>query len=150
MTTIVWPTDTPDTIDAIRNAIGRDIIIYRSVQGVPCTASGCDLDPVTQLSTNQFCPVCSGFYYINTTSGLTVNAHVRMKEADVPVWTIGGYIVDGDAQVQIKYNDANIAAVNNSDYFLVDNREFIKKDIDLRGVPTVNRIIVTLVEREGE
>lgn len=146
---IYWPNNTTTIIDDIRDAIGRDITIYRTVSGIPCPASGCTLDPVTNLSTNQFCTTCSGQYWINTTSGVTVTAHVRLRNVDVPVWTVGGFIVDGDAQIQIKYTQSSIDAVDNSKYFLVDGKEFVKKDISLRGVPKVNRIVVTLVEKEG-
>jgi hypothetical protein len=146
---IYWPSNTSDIIDDIRDAIGRDITIYATVSGIPCPASGCSLDPVTNLSVNQFCDICGGDYWINTTSGITVTAHVRMKNVDMPIWTVGGFIVDGDAQIQIKYTQANIDAVNNVNYFLVDGKEFIKKDISLRGVPDINRIVVTLVEKEG-
>ena len=145
---INWPTNSSEIIDDIRDAIGRDITIYREVTGIPCPASGCSLDPVTNLSTNQFCETCSGFYWINTLSGLTVNAHVRLRNVDIPVWTVGGFIVDGDAQVQIKYTTANIDAVDNCNYIEVDGKEFLKKNISLRGVPTVNRIVITLEEKE--
>ena len=146
---IYWPSNTPDIIDEIRDTIGRDVTFYHTVSGIPCPVSGCDLDPVTQLSTNQFCDSCLGDYWINTTSGITVIAHVRMKNVDVPVWTVGGFIIDGDALVQIKYTQTMEDVVNSSEYILVDNREFVKKDISLRGVPSVNRIVVTLVEKEG-
>jgi predicted pyridoxine 5'-phosphate oxidase superfamily flavin-nucleotide-binding protein len=72
-----------------------------------------------------------------------------MRNVDIPVWTVGGFIVDGDAQIQIKYTIAVMNAIDNIDYFLVDGKEFLKKQISLRGVPTVNRIVVTLEEKEG-
>lgn len=147
--TITWPNDTGDVVDAIRDAIGRDITIYVTVSGIPCTVSGCSLDPVTNLSTNQFCPVCGGNYWINTVSGLTVNAHVRLRTVDIPIWTVGGEIVEGDAQVQIKYTATNLNAVDNAKYFLVDNKKFIKENISIRGAPAPNRIVVTLEEQEG-
>lgn len=146
---IYWPDNTPDVIDEIRDAIGRDVTLFTTVSGIPCTVSGCDLDPVTNLSTNQFCPTCDGDYWINTASGLVVNAHVRMKNVDIPIWTVGGFIVDGDAQIQIKYTVANIQAIDNVEYIIADGKEFLKKDISLRGVPQVNRIVVTMVEKEG-
>jgi len=146
---IYWPDNTITVIDAIRDAIGRDITIYTTVSGIPCPASGCSLDPVTNLSTNQFCDTCKGEYWINTVSGVTVLAHVRLRNVDIPVWTVGGLIVDGDAQVQLKYTETNINAIDNAEYFDVDGKQFVKKDISLRGVPTVNRVVVTLVEKEG-
>ena len=146
---IFWPDNTTDIIDDIRDAIGRNITIYTTVSGIACTVSGCDLDPVTNLSTNQFCTTCGGEYWINTTSGVTILAHVRMKNVDVPVWTVGGFIVDGDAQVQVKYTVATLAAIEGADYYDVDGKQFLQKDLSFRGVPSVNRIVVTLVEKEG-
>ena len=147
--TITWPSNTTTVIDDIRDAIGREVTIYTTVSGLPCTASGCGLDPVTDLSINSFCTTCSGFYWINTVSGLAVTAHVRMRNVDIPVWTVGGFIVDGDAQIQIKHTITIMNAIDNVDHFLVDGKEFLKKQISLRGVPTVNRIVVTLEERKG-
>lgn len=146
---IYWPDNTTDIIDDIRDAIGRNITIYTTVSGIACTVSGCDLDPVTNLSTNQFCTTCGGEYWINTASGVTVLAHVRMRNVDVPVWTVGGFIVDGDAQVQVKYTAATLAAIEGAEYYDVDGKQFLQKDLSIRGVPDVNRIVVTLVEKEG-
>lgn len=146
---ITWPSNTTTVIDDIRDAIGRDITIYQTASGIACTASGCALDPVTDLSVNSFCPTCSGFYWINTVSGLTMTAHVRLKNVDTPIWTVGGFLLEGDAQFQIKYTVANIAAVDNMEYVVIDGKTFVKKDISLRGVPTVNRIVVALEEKEG-
>lgn len=145
---ITWPSDTADAIDAIRDAIGRNVTINVSVDGVPCPVSGCDLDPVTDLSTNQFCPVCSGFYYINTTSGYTVLAHVNWGQADTPLWEPGGRLVDGDCLVQVKYTTANVDAVDNAKSFAVDGKTLITKAVDYRGVPDINRILVTLTQEE--
>lgn len=146
---IIWPSNTTTVIDDIRDAIGREITIYRTVSGIVCTASGCGLDPVTNLSIDSLCPTCSGYYYINTVSGLTVTAYVRLKNLDTPIWTVGGFIVEGDAQFQIKYTTANIEAVDNMEYVVMDGKTFVKKDISLRGVPTVNRVVVALEEKEG-
>ncbi len=146
---ITWPSDTTTVIDDIRDAIGREITIYRTISGIACTASGCALDPVTNLSVNSLCPTCSGFYFINTVSGLIVNAHVRLKNVDTPIWTVGGFILEGDAQFQIKYTTTNIEAVDDMAYTVMDNKTFVKKDISLRGIPTINRIVVALEEKEG-
>lgn len=146
---ITWPFNTTTVIDDIRDAIGRDITIYQTASGIACTVSGCALDPVTNLSVNSFCPTCSGFYWINTVSGLTMTAHVRLRNIDTPIWTVGGFLLEGDAQFQIKYTVANIAAVDNMEYVIIDDKTFVKKDISLRGVPTVNRIVVALEEKEG-
>lgn len=146
---IYWPDNTTDIIDDIRDAIGRNVTIYTTVSGIACTVSGCSLDPVTNLSTNQFCETCGGEYWLSTTSGVTVLAHVRMRNVDIPVWTVGGFIVDGDAQVQVKYTEATLAAIEGAEYYDVDGKQFLQKDLSFRGVPAVNRIVVTLVEKEG-
>lgn len=146
--TITWPTDTADSIDAIRNAIGRDILINVTVSGIPCTVSGCDLDPVTGLSTNQFCSECSGFYYINTISGYAVLAHVNWGQADTPIWETGGRVTEGDCLIQLKYTVTNEAAVDGSKSFVVDGKTLVKEAVDYRGVPDINRILVTLTQEE--
>lgn len=146
--TITWPTDTADTIDAIRGAIGRNILINITVSGIPCSASGCGLDPVTQLSTDQFCPICSGFYWTNTTSGYVVNAHVNWGQSDTPIWETGGRVVEGDCLVQMKYTIANVAAVDEAKSFVVDGKTLVKDAVDYRGVPDINRILVTLTQEE--
>lgn len=147
---IAWPDNTPEIIDDIRDAIGRDITIYQTVSGIVCPEPGCDLDPVTGLSTNQFCPVCGGEYYINTVSGFVTNAHVtELNKLDTPVWTPGGLIVDGDMRVQFKLTVSSLAAVESAEYYSVDNKEYITKNISYRGIPELNRVIVALVEREG-
>ena len=146
---IAWPNNTEEVTDAIREAIGRDITIFYTVSGIPCTVSGCYLDPVTNLSTNQFCVTCGGNYWLETTSGYIINAHVRMLGLDVPYWAAGGIVFQGDAQVQVKYTPETFYVVENSQYFDVDGKIFIKKSFDTRGVPDINRIVVTLVEKEG-
>lgn len=147
--TISWPSNTVQKIDAIRDAIGRDIVAYVPISGVPCTEVGCELDPMTNLSTNQFCPICGGNYWLATVSGYVMNAHVRHKIDDLPYRTAGGIVFDGDAIIQVKYTTENMLAVDTADYFEVDGKEFIKEKYSLRGVPEVNRIVVTLKEREG-
>jgi hypothetical protein len=145
---ITWPNNTTEITDDIRNVIGRYVTIYSTASGIACTASGCFLDPVTNLSTNSLCPTCSGFYWINTVSGLQVKAYIRMPGVDIPIYTVGGYIVNGDAEIQIKYTTQTINVVNNMRYVVVDGKTFVKKDISLRGVPTVNRIVISLDEKE--
>lgn len=146
---ITWPTDTEDVTDAIRDVIGRDILIRVIGSGVPCPASGCGiLDPVTNLATNQFCATCSGFYWVNTLSAYTVLAHVNWGKADTPIWETGGRIADGDCLVQMKYTVTNLDAVNNAKNFVVDGKTLVKEAVDYRGVPDINRILVTLTQEE--
>ena len=60
MTEIVWPTNTKTIIDNIRGAIGRTVDFYTVASSNPCSV--CDLDPVTDESTDSFCTTCSGLY----------------------------------------------------------------------------------------
>lgn len=145
--TIFWPTNTTDTIDAIRNAIGRDITILVTVSGTACTA--CSLNPVSNLSTNPFCPVCGGTYWLNTSSGYVVNAHVAIGEIDLPWRVAGGYIQKGEALVQIKYTAENLYAVTHAVHYNVDGKLYLQDDVSYRGVPNINRIVITLKEQEG-
>ncbi len=146
--TITWPTDTTDVIDAIRDAIGRNITINVTVSGTACTEPGCDLNPVTNLSTDQYCDTCHGNYWLNTTSGWAVNAHVTWKPSDTPVWVTGGNIVEGDCLVQIKYSASILDLVNEATNFVVDGKELLKDAVILRGTPDINRILITLEEQE--
>ena len=145
MTTILWPDDTVDVIDAIRAAIGRTIYIYTTVSGIPC--SGCLLDPMTGLSTDPFCGSCDGEYWTQTASGVAITAHVRPGNVDTPIWSTGGFVVEGDVQVQIKHTPTNLDYVDNAQYYVVDNKRYIAKKLSLRGVPEINRIVVTLDEQ---
>lgn len=145
---ITFPDDTEEVIDAIRSAIGRDITINVTVSGIPCPVSGCELDPITNLSTNQFCQTCNGFHWINTTSGFTVKAHVTWKPSEFDEWVSGGKVVDGDCLVQIKYTVANLNAVDNAKNYIVDGKTLVKSDIIYRGVPELNRILVALEQEE--
>ena len=145
--TISWPSNTTEIIDKIRDTIGRNITILTTVSGVPCPI--CSLNPVSNLSTNPFCPVCSGTYWLNTTSGYIVEAHVAIGEIDLPWRVAGGYIEKGDALVQIKYTVANLSAVQSAVHYEVDGKIYTENGISLRGVPDINRIVITLTEQEG-
>ena len=93
---ILFPEDTEETIDAIRDAIGRDVLF------VTATYSGCNtcsLDPTTNTSTDSFCPTCSGIYWIPTYTENAINAHVTWAGADIMGWVAGGQYFDGDCRV---------------------------------------------------
>jgi hypothetical protein len=148
MGNISWPTDTVTIIDDIRDVIGRDITINVTVDGVPCPASGCGLDPVTQLSTDQFCLTCSGVYWINTLSGFVTRAHITWGDAEKSLWETGGTVLDGDCLIQIKYTVASVEAVDNAKNFVVDSKVLVKKSVDFRGVPALNRMLITLEQED--
>lgn len=144
---IYFPSNTKEIIDSIRNAIGRPIIAE------VVTISGCwncSLDPVTNTSTDSFCPVCSGVYWIESVSGASILAHVNQRPLDNLQWVTGGKYFEGDATVQMEYSQVNLDLIERSKYFIVDGKRFEKDKIELRGVPTVNRIILILKERDDE
>jgi hypothetical protein len=145
MTTIVWP-ETASKVNAIRDAIGRMITIYVTVSGIPCSI--CNLEPVTNESTDPFCPVCNGYYWLTTISGYPILAHVTHLDTDQPNWTVGGTIFQGGSRIQLEYTMATLSAVDNAAYFMVDDRKFLEKNRALRGVPDINRIVITLKEQD--
>ena len=140
-----FPNDTKDTIDAIRNTIGRNVRFYIP-SGEDCPA--CNLDPVTNLSTNSFCPTCHGAGYITTYSGEDVIAHVTWRPAEILNWQTGGRFDTGDCMIQIEYNYDNIELLKECAYVVVDTKKLTIRKQTIRGVPTPNRIIVDLLEEE--
>lgn len=136
--------DTTDTLDEIRSKIERPITINVKVAGTGCPV--CDLDPITNTSTDSFCTTCSGLYWLNTVSGYVVSGHVRWMGTDQPLFTEGGVIDTGDCIVTIKYTVLNLANVENSDSFIVDGRDLYRKEHVLKGVRNLNRIRIVLKE----
>lgn len=136
--------NTVDTKDEIRSTIQRSIVINVAVEGTPCPV--CDLDPITNTSTNSFCDTCSGVYWLNTTSGYTTSGHVKWVGADQPLYTPGGIIDVGNCIVTIKYTNDNLTAVENSDSFIVDNKDMYLKTFVTKGVQELDRIRVILKE----
>lgn len=149
MVSITWPTAQDlEITNAIRDAIGRNVIFYVEASRTECTEVGCALDPVTNTSTNSFCPVCSGNYYIPVYSGVTINGHVTWGYSEQLGWTSGGQLDEGECRVQIEYTTTNITVVDSAKWVEVDNRDMqIVKKI-YRGVKSLNRILVDLIEKE--
>lgn len=145
--TIYWPSDTKTIIDDIRGAIGREVTFQvRTVSG----CSLCTLDPISNESTNSFCPSCSGLYWIPVYSGADILAHITWGQSDEMNWKSGGQIYEGDCRIQIEYTPENITIVDTSDYVEVDGKKMdIRKKI-LRGVQALNRILLDLIERDKQ
>lgn len=144
-----WPTaQDKEVTDAIRAAIGRTVTFYYIASSSSCSEPDCYLDPVTNTSTNSFCPVCSGNYYIYTYSGEDINAHVTWGYSEKFGWVTGGLQDEGECRVQIEYTPNNVYVVENAKWVLVDGREMqiIKKLY--RGVKEINRILVDLIQKE--
>lgn len=145
---ISFPSNTENVIADIIDTIGRDVTFYvATLSG--CTYSGCSLDPVTNTSTNSFCPVCSGNYWIKTYSGYTTKAHVTWKFADLNNWDTGGYVFNGDGIIKVVYSGNMLDIIESTDYAVVDNKQVSIEKITLLGVPTLNRIICDFKEREN-
>lgn len=145
---ISWPSNTKNIIDQIRGAIGRDITFY--IVDTETVCPECDIDPVTNTSTNSFCTTCSGLGYIYTYSGVTVSGHITWGFSEMLNWQTGGRLYDGDCRVQIEYTEANLSAVDNCRWVEVDGKimQVIKKI--LRGFKEINRILIDLKEKERE
>ena len=144
---ITFPSNTRETIENIINAIGRD------VEFVSATYSGCyncSLDPITNTSTNSFCTVCSGVYWIPTWSGDNIEAHVTWKFADKDQWETGGHVFIGDGIIKVMYSGPYMDIINNAEYAVVDGKEVNIEKITLLGVPSINRIILDFKERNKE
>jgi hypothetical protein len=144
---ISFPSNTNDIINEIRNAIGRGVTFISKVES-DCPT--CEVDPVSNTSTDSFCPTCSGVGYLYTTSGYTVIAHITWGQADIINWQSVGQLFDGDCRIQVEYLPETIEAINSCSYVIVDDKKMsIDKKI-LRGVQTINRILLDLREQERE
>lgn len=154
MTTITWPTDSEKVVvDAIRTAIGRPTywyILASTIECPTCLADGDLYDPVNESSTDSFCPTCSGLYYIPVYSGSEIDAHITWGKSEQLGWYTGGQQMEGDCRVQIEYTTANLNAVDNAKWVIVDGKRMEVKKKILRGVQTINRILVDLDEQEKE
>ncbi len=141
-----FPLDTRQTISGIIYMIGRDITFYNVISLSGCYA--CSLDQISGTSTDSYCPVCSGQYWIPTYSGTRVTAHVTYGSVEDKDWATGGMIDNGDIQVKFMHTPEVEELVQDAKYFVVDGREMNVRNITLRGVPEVNRILVKLKEKE--
>lgn len=137
-------------VNAIRDVIGRNVTFWYIASTSECAEPNCSLDPVTNTSTNSFCPVCSGHYYIYTYSGEDINAHVTWGFSEQLGWVTGGQLDEGECRVQIEHTAHNVYVVDNAKWVTVDGRimQIVKKLY--RGVQSINRILIDLIEKEYE
>ena len=147
---ITFPSDTKKIIDAIRTAIGREVIFVTNETPSGCTASGCSLDPIANTSTNSFCTVCSGNYWIPVYIEYTISGHITWNPSDILNWQSAGQLFDGEVRVQIEYTDTNIHILDITDHVILDNRIMEIKKKFFRGVKPINRILIDLIEKERE
>ncbi len=140
---ITWPSNTKDIIDEIRDAIGRNIT-FNLVTVSGC--STCTFDPVNNASTDSFCPTCSGYWYITTTSGVEVLAHVRWSPFDDQNFQPGGIVYEGDCIATIAYDAYNAYLVSTAKDIFVNSRTMVIDKYTTKGVAAQNRIRLFLKE----
>jgi hypothetical protein len=142
---IAFPTNTKEIIDEIRDAIGRPVQFMVIASATACPA--CYLDPVNNTSTDSFCPVCHGAYWIPVMSGTMVTGHVSWGKSDQMRWETGGQWWEGSCGVQIEYTPENQILVNDAIYVVVDDKEMEIRKSMMRGVKDINRILIDLIEK---
>lgn len=142
---ISFPSDSKEVIDAIRGAIGRNVLFYIDT---PTACPDCSLDPITNTSTDPYCTTCNGEHWIHSYSPTTILAHVTWSPSESLGWASGGQYIEGDCRVQIELTSGNITTLNNTQYVMVDGRRFTIRKKMYRGVPELNRILVDLSEEE--
>lgn len=140
MMTLPFPTGMKDTIDTMRDLIGRGITITVKEGQIACTLSGCVLDPVTNEATDPFCSGCDGRYWIPVYSGHTISGHIRWGFADQQYWQPGGIIPVGECQVTIEYTEENLDHVRRSDSWIVDDKTMYLKRFQLKGVRSTSEV----------
>jgi hypothetical protein len=133
-------------IEDIRGLIGRDVYVYTVASSYPCPV--CGVDPVTGKSTDSFCTTCSGEYWIEVLSSVTLSGHITWGNTDNLGWATGGQFFEGDCRLQIAYSDTNKNLIKNARYIVVDDVRTTVRNVSYRGVPQLNRIVITLDEEE--
>lgn len=144
MVNISWPSNTTEIIDAIRGAIGRIAYFYVVETTTPCNV--CNLDPITNTSTDSFCPVCSGQFWIYTYSGVAISGHITHGPLDFANWQTGGILLEGEARVQIKNTPEYVTIVDNTEWIEFDSRSWEIKTVTPRGVQGINRLLIDVKE----
>jgi hypothetical protein len=144
MTTILFP-DQTETVHDIINALGREVEFFLPSY---ITCSACSLDPVNLTSTNSFCTVCFGKYYIPTYEEVPVTGYVSWGFSEQLGWVQGGQLAEGDCRLQLKYTETNVTLIENVEYLHVDNKKMKIRKKTLRGTPVINRILLDLQELE--
>lgn len=141
-----FPLNTRQFIQEMIDQIGRPVEFYNIVTVSGCP--DCDYDPVAETSTDSFCPTCSGEYWIATYSGLQLDAHISYGEIDNKAWMTGGIIDNGIITAKVMHSGWIEEYINETEYVTIEDREYDIVNVDIRGVPEVNRIIIKLKEKE--
>lgn len=134
--------------EIINNSTGRDVDFFYVYSTYECPA--CDLDPITNTSQDSYCLVCSGVHWIDTYSGITMSGHVTWKYDYKNEFETGGRVFIGDAQVKVLHTDEREDFIKNDvKYLIVDDKTMDIVKTTLLGNP-INRIIVSIKEREED
>ena len=116
-----FPSNTRAQIEQMIEYDGRDVTFY--VQTSVSGCYNCDLDPVSNTSTDSYCEVCSGVYWIPTYNEWEVKAHVTWGRSEDKAWQTGGMIDNGDCSVKFMHTPEAEAIVHAAEYVVVDDRE---------------------------
>ena len=144
---IQWPSGTREVIENIIDAIGRNVTFYtKTVSG----CYNCSLDPITNTSTNSFCAVCSGIYWIPTWSGHDIKAHVTWKYSEYDEFHTGGKVFLGDGIIKVMYSGPYMNIIDNTEYVGLDGKQVDIQRVTLLGVPSINRIVLDFKERSKD
>lgn len=143
---IKFPSDTVEVIDKIRLAIGREVSFITISGKTPCPT--CGVNPVTDTAIDPFCPTCSGSGYLYDYETIPVSGHVTWGHNDLPEWVTAGKYFTGDCILQIKYTPEVLEMLDKTLYVIVDNIKTTIRGKILRGVPSINRIILDLKQEE--
>lgn len=136
--------------EIITNSTGRDVDFFYVYSSYPCPNPDDSYDPVTDTSTNSFCPICSGIYWIPTYSGVTMSGHVTWKFDYKNEFETGGRVFIGDVQVKVMHTEDRERFIKDDvKYLVVDDIVVDIVKITKLGNPP-NRLIVSCKEREEE
>jgi hypothetical protein len=132
--------------EIINNSTGRDVDIFYVYSTYECPA--CNLDPITQTSTDSFCETCSGVYFIPVWSGIMWSGHVTWKYDFKNEFETGGRVFIGDVQTKFVYETERESILKTPKTYLVvdDITVDIIKTTQL-GNP-INRLVVHCKERQ--
>lgn len=134
--------------EIINTSTGREVEFFYVYSSYACPNPNDSLDPITNTSTLSFCTVCSGIYWIPIYSGVSMSGHVTWRYDYKNEFETGGRIFIGDAQVKIMHTPEREDFIKNDvKYLLVDDKVMDVVKTTLLGNP-INRIIVSLKERE--
>lgn len=134
-------------IDAVREAIGRNVYFYTTVSGdcSICAPSGL-FDPLNNNSYYVTCPECQGAYWVKTLVSNEILARVHWVSDEAITATPGGKYFLGEATVTIDTKYLGIAEQTQaeSQKVVVDNHDMQITKIIPMGAPGLNRYRVIL------